>query len=283
MTDRVPTGKTIDDVRRFWSGCPLFAGESARAVGTREWFEEHEHVYVHDCFAGEPPAIFAEALPTGCRLLDVGCGPGFWVRFFARRGFTRVHACDLTDVAVDLTNRSLGLFGLTATVRVGDAEHLPYGDASFDHVNCQGVIHHTPAPQHAVREFARVLGPGGTLCLSVYHRNALLRHPLALRLFARLFGGVVGLAGRGRESLLATADAGEIVRMYDGRDNPIGLAYTVAELGRLLGASFLVERVERFYFPARAMPVRIPRALHRWLSAHFGLMVIVRARKRPTP
>ena len=283
MTNRVPSDKTIDDVRRFWSACPLFAGESARAVGTREWFEEHERVYVNDCFAGQPPAVFTDGLVPGSRLLDVGCGPGFWVRFFARRGFTRVHACDLTDVAVDLTNRSLGLFGLTATVRVGDAEQLPYGDASFDHVNCQGVIHHTPAPQQAVREFARVLSPGGTLCLSVYHRNALLRRPRALRLFTRVFGGVVGLEGRGRESLLASADAAEIVRMYDGRDNPIGRAYTGGELGRLLEGSFVVERMERFYFPSRAVPLRIPRALHRWLSVHFGLMVIVRARKRQTP
>ena len=284
MTDTPSTSKTIDDVRRFWTDCPLFTGESSRVPGTREWFEEHEAVYLHDCFVGRPPEIFTDDLSLSARLLDVGCGPGFWVRFFARRGFTRVYGCDLTEVAVELTNRSLGLFGLTATVQIGNAERLPYADGSFDHINCQGVIHHTPAPEDAIREFARVLAPAGTVCLSVYHRNALLRRPWAVRLFARLFGGIVGLQGRARESLLASGDAEEIVRMYDGRDNPIGRAYTSDELRRMLEPLFVVERVEHFYFPARALPVSLPRRLHRWLSRRFGLLVIMRARLRsPSP
>ena len=51
---------TIDEVRRFWTEHPLFAGEGHSAVGDREWFLEHERVYMNDVFAGEVPAIFSK-------------------------------------------------------------------------------------------------------------------------------------------------------------------------------------------------------------------------------
>ena len=280
MIDR-PSGRTIDEVRRFWSTNPLFVGEGSRVPGTREWFEEHERIYLHDCLTGEPSAIFSRDLSRDARILDVGCGPGFWVRFFLRRGFTSVSACDLTQAAVDLTNRSLELFRLKADVRVGNAEELPYGAGTFEHINCQGVIHHTPSPRRAVEEFSRVLTPDGTVCLSVYYRNWLLRRPWALRMLAGPFGRFVGLRGRGRESLLSSGDPDEIVRGYDGHDNPIGRAYTEDELRRLLDGLFAIEQVERWYIPARALPIRLPLTLHRWLSRRFGLMIILRARKLP--
>jgi SAM-dependent methyltransferase len=272
-------GKTIDDVRRFWSAAPLFVGEGSAAPGTREWFEEHERVYMEDCLAGEPSTIFAGSLSPAARILDVGCGPGFWVRFFARRGFIKVTGCDLTQAAVDLTNRSIELFGLNGRAEVGNAEDLPYGNEAFDHVNCQGVIHHTPEPRQAVKEIARVLAPGGTVCLSVYYRNWLLRHPWALRLVTGLFGRMIALRGRSRESMLASGNADEIVRMYDGRLNPIGRAYTEREFRQLAGEFFTIDRVERFYFPARALPIRLPAGLHRWLGRHCGLMIVLRGRK----
>ena len=273
-------GKTIDDVRRFWSDAPLYAGEGPLAPGTREWFEAHERVYFEDCLAGAPSPIFTEGVPRDARLLDVGCGPGFWVRFFARRGFTNVTGCDLTQAAVDLTNRSLALFGLTGKAEVGNAEDLPYARGSFDHVNCQGVIHHTPNAARAVAEMARVLAPGGTVCLSVYYRTWLLRHPRALRLATRMLGRFVVLRGRGRERMLASGDADEIVRMYDGERNPIGRAYTERELRHLVDGVFTIDRVERYYFPARALPFGPPAAVHRWLARRCGFMIVMRGRTR---
>lgn len=272
---------TIDDVRRFWSDSPLFAGEGRHAVGEREWFEEHEHVYVNDCFAGEAPAIFTHGVTADTRLLDAGCGPGIWVRFFARRGVTHVSGCDLTPRAVALTRRSLELFGLKANVEVGNIEALPFADATFDHINTVGVVHHTPDPAQAIREFHRVLRPNGTLCISVYYKNFLLRHTRVLRSLRWLISPLVSLKGRGREVMLATADADEIVRMYDGRHNPIGWAYTAEESRALVGRDFDVEDVDYFYFPARVLPFKLPRALHAWLSRRAGLMIILRCRRRP--
>ncbi|MCU1385420.1 MAG: methyltransferase type 11 [Acidobacteria bacterium] len=273
---------TLDEVRSFWESSPLFVGEGSHPTGSREWFAEHERVYMEDCLAGSPSDIFTRDLDPNGRTLDVGCGPGFWVRYLARHGFTNLEACDLTQAAVDLTVRSLEIFGLSARVRVGNAEDLPYETGSIDHINCQGVIHHTPQPTTAIREFSRVLRPAGTLCLSVYRRNFLLRHPGLLRLTIWLIGRVVRLRGRGRESMLQRSDAEQIVRMYDGEDNPLGRAYTPAQLRQMVSEYFEVDRVEYFFFPARALPVPIPAWLHRWLSRRLGLLTVIRARNVAT-
>jgi SAM-dependent methyltransferase len=276
MTRPLPT---IDDVRRFWSQHPLFAGEGRHEVGTREWFADHEAVYTTDCFAGRAPEIFTRELGPDVRLLDAGCGPGFWVRYFLRAGIRSVDACDLTTTAVELTRQSLSMFGLRAQVQVANIEHLPYADGSFGHVNCQGVVHHTPDPARALHEFHRVLQPGGTLCFSVYHRHLLLRRPWLWRALRGMIAPLVSLKGRGREAMLSTADADEIVRMYDGRENPLGRAYSIDEVRRLVLGGFTVCDVELFYFPARALPIRLPRLVHRWLSRHAGLMVVLRCRR----
>ncbi|HXG12337.1 MAG TPA: class I SAM-dependent methyltransferase, partial [Gemmataceae bacterium] len=235
---------TIEQVRAFWDRHPLFTGEARHPTGSRGWFLEHEQVYINDCFAGRPPdPIFTRGLDSGCRLLDVGCGPGFWVRYFLRQGFRHVSACDLAPRSVELTCRSLELFGLDADVHVGNAEELPYAAGQFDHINCQGVLHHTPCPRRALEEFHRVLRPNGTLCFSVYHTNFLLRRPWLLKCFSRICAPFIKLKGRGREKLLASGRADEIVRMYDGRDNPLGRSYTLAELRQLVEGLFQIEEV----------------------------------------
>ena len=46
-----------------------------------------------------------------------------------------------------------------------DAERLPFHDRTFDVVSCCNSFHHYPRQAEAVREFRRVLRPGGVLIL----------------------------------------------------------------------------------------------------------------------
>jgi SAM-dependent methyltransferase len=270
----------LQDVHDFWNTTPLFTGEGTNPPGSRQWFEEHESVYIKDCFAGHAPdPIFTRGFARNSALLDVGCGPGFWVRYFLRNGYANLQACDLTPRSVELARRSLDIFGLQAEIKVGNAESLPYADQSFDHVNCQGVIHHTPDPAACIAEFHRVLRPGGSVCLSVYHRNFLLRNTWLLKPLTWAASPFVGLKGRGREKMLASGDPDEIVRLYDGQKNPLGKAFTRSELGAMVGKHFRIEEFGFFFFPARALPIRIPRALHGMLHRRFGFMIIVRGTK----
>jgi ubiquinone/menaquinone biosynthesis C-methylase UbiE len=52
-----------------------------------------------------------------------------------------------------------------------DAEHLAFPDASFDFVWSWGVIHHSSNTWQIVGEIQRVLKPGGTAVIMVYHRG----------------------------------------------------------------------------------------------------------------
>src|SRR5258707_6760517 len=60
--------------------------------------------------------------------------------------------------------RAAGL-GRDVDLREGDAEHLPFDDASFDTVVCALSLCTIPSPVAAVGEMRRVLGPGGRLLL----------------------------------------------------------------------------------------------------------------------
>lgn len=101
------------------------------------------------------------ALPPRARALDAGCGPGILSRDLLARGL-EVTSTDLTAPMLELTRRATG--GAARLVR-SSIEELPFADASFDLVCSCGVIEYLPSYEHAVREFHRILRPGGTLVL----------------------------------------------------------------------------------------------------------------------
>ena len=111
-------------------------------------------IQLYDLVAGAVPL-------AGCDVLEVGCGRGGGAAYVARYLKPR------RMVAIDLSPRAVALcrarFALPAlSFEVGDAERLPFGDASFDAVlnvessHCYG---HLAAFLGEVR---RVLRPGGT-------------------------------------------------------------------------------------------------------------------------
>lgn len=108
---------------------------------------------------------------AGLDVLDVGCGQGIDLVQYGRAG-ARATGIDLTPRHVELARRHAAAAGVDATVVEGDAEHLPFADASFDRVSSNGVLHHTPDMPAALREVARVLRPGGEARIIVYNRRS---------------------------------------------------------------------------------------------------------------
>lgn len=91
----------------------------------------------------------------GRTLLDLCCGSGMQAEFYARRGAV-VTGLDISERAVGRARERSRRHGFSAEFVAGDAESLPFGDASFDVVAVHDGLHHLPNPLKAVAEMARV-------------------------------------------------------------------------------------------------------------------------------
>jgi len=185
--------RSIKDVESFWNNNPLFVGESEFDPGSQEYFVKHTQVYVDDCFAGRFDSAVIPYCLIGKHVLYLGCGPGFWIEQIAKHFPRTIVAADLTDNALELSKKRSEMLGITnVTFAKANAEDLCFENATFDHVNCQGVIHHTPDTERAFKEISRVLKPGGSFSVSVYYKNIFLRSWPVLKYAGKLlnkFGG----------------------------------------------------------------------------------------------
>ena len=100
------------------------------------------------------------ALRPGLRMLDLGCGVGHLLTWLTHHTPASGYGIDLSLNSLRTARRG-GLHGLS----VADAAHLPFRDATFDAVVCNGSAHHLPDLDRSLREIRRVLRPGGRLVL----------------------------------------------------------------------------------------------------------------------
>jgi demethylmenaquinone methyltransferase / 2-methoxy-6-polyprenyl-1,4-benzoquinol methylase len=97
----------------------------------------------------------------GDRVLDIGCGTGVLEE--------RISGTTAEVVGVDITQEMVRLaqgkrIPSLGSLSLGDGEHLPFRDASFDSVVSCYVVKYCN-PQRLVLEIARVLRPGGAMVL----------------------------------------------------------------------------------------------------------------------
>lgn len=97
--------------------------------------------------------------PGDCRLIDVGCSRGHFVSAAAALGFMAEGVEPAPQIAA--AARASGL-----VVHLGLLEDLRLPDASFDAVTLFEVIEHLKEPIPLLRECARILKPGGILCIT---------------------------------------------------------------------------------------------------------------------
>jgi 2-polyprenyl-3-methyl-5-hydroxy-6-metoxy-1,4-benzoquinol methylase len=117
-------------------------------------------------------AFVISALEPPSRVIDVGCGSGWFSGALAAAGFSVVGV----DVAEEPVRRAAARHGDPEFVVVG-GERLPFADGAFDAAWLGEVLEHVQDGLGLLAEVARVVGPGGRLVLSTPD------HAWALRLW----------------------------------------------------------------------------------------------------
>jgi putative AdoMet-dependent methyltransferase len=139
---------------------------------TRRLFDEWAESYDADLLEESGPLLgYARsvgavdaALPVegNAQVLDIGIGSGAIARRFADRG-AQITGIDISEKMLELCAKQNPGFEL----HIGTFNHIPLPDAKFDGVVSGFAFHETPLQKRgeACAEVARVLKPGGYLCL----------------------------------------------------------------------------------------------------------------------
>lgn len=105
---------------------------------------------------------------AGQRVLDVGCGEGFFLEAAARAGLRTV-GVEIVESAIRIAREREPAAGLA----IAAGEALPFATASMDRVTCLGSLEHFADPAAGAREVARVLTPHGRALIVVPNRRFL--------------------------------------------------------------------------------------------------------------
>lgn len=119
------------------------------------WSRRWEYVYA--MLRGKPQA--------GQRVLDAGSGITFFPYLLRTMGL-QVTCCDLDERLAAAFNTANRMVGLEVGFAAADLARLPFETGEFDTVFCISVLEHTGNWERIIREFHRVIRPGGTLLLT---------------------------------------------------------------------------------------------------------------------
>jgi ubiquinone/menaquinone biosynthesis C-methylase UbiE len=95
------------------------------------------------------------------RIMDLGCGTGRFAIPLARRFGCNVTGVDSSLAMLDKARQKSG--GELVAWQQGDADHLDFGEESFDVVFMSHLLHHVASPLGTLKECHRVVRPGGSV------------------------------------------------------------------------------------------------------------------------
>ena len=259
--------------REQWSQDPCGAEyDRDHPLGTREFFDTIEqHRYSE--YAPWMPTVMGFDRFAGAHLLEIGCGMGSDLVQFARGGAICT-GIDITPRSIEITRHRFALYELNGTFLLSDGERLPFPSETFDIVYSNGVLHHTPDTAGAIREIHRVLRPGGTAKVMLYHRNSLnywveivLRRGLLRAEFLR---------GRSAEDIMS-----RVVEHSEHKATPLVKVYSRKEARSLFAMFRKVEiEVEQLLREElRFLSPLISENLFRRLQKRIGWNVVITAIK----
>ena len=154
---------------------PVLTAEEIRDVNTRyhdvaadhydaKWGIDFGDLGAEQVLGKVRKALGEDAPERFERALEIGAGTGYFSLNMLRAGLIGEATCsDISPGMLATLSDNAQRLGLQVHTIAADAESLPFADASFDLVFGHAVLHHIPDLDRAMREFARVLEPGGTI------------------------------------------------------------------------------------------------------------------------
>ena len=166
------------------------------------------------------------------RLLDVGCGAGFFLDAARERGYD-IAGVDLSSVPVGYARDTLGL-----DVTIGSLYEYQAPSGSFDVVTMFQTIEHDPTPTALGAELFRLLAPGGTLMVTTPAADGFVARVMGKRWFG--YRNVEHVSFFNRQSLqyLLEAAGFEIVLLE-------------VEHGKKLTMKYVLNRLINYYYNHR--------------------------------
>ena len=146
-----------DDNISYWTG----RAEGYSAVNEDELAGGQREVWTRE-LTEQIGRAFPNRTRDEIRVLEVGCGPGFFSIILTEAGY-RVTATDYTAAMLAKARDNAGDLAEKIDFRLMDAEALELPDASYDVVVARNVTWNLPHPDVAYGEWMRVLAPGGVL------------------------------------------------------------------------------------------------------------------------
>ena len=159
----ISSGDTKNYIENYWTK----RADAFAALRRQELHSEKYSQWQREIVQHLPPA-------KQLRILDVGCGAGFFSVLLANEGH-RVTGIDLTPAMIAQAETLAAAEGCSCTFQTADAEHTAFSDGSFDVVIARNLMWNLPHPETAYAEWLRVLAPKGIL----------LYHMLEISLFER--------------------------------------------------------------------------------------------------
>jgi len=217
-------------------------------------------IRLHERFGTNPQRwphwAFDRILTSGpANVAEIGCGPGsLWKANRAR--IPTEWQLMLSDLSLGMVQQAAHSLGdvLNISFVSADAQALPFSDASFDILIANHMLYHVPDRGQALREFRRVLRPGGRLYVATNGKD----HMLKIRELAESFA----------PQMVERADLHERFIFEQGQEE-IGRLFENVQLHRYENRLIVTDADALADYMLSGTPVLIPQAgetlLRRWL------------------
>jgi len=177
----------------IWGGIPRFVmTEDSGQKQTEESFgykwqqlSSYESLDMHDAtrqwlvqrYGFESPDEMKNYFGSRKRILDAGCGSGFssslWMTSQWRTGCSEWWGADIS-AAIDVAQQRLEGVPGTRFIQA-DVLNLPFDKGTFDTIFSEGVLHHTPSTEQALKTLVPLLESGGEMMFYVYRKKSPVR------------------------------------------------------------------------------------------------------------